>query len=354
MTTQRLIRNRAGASLALAGLILLGIAVHFLSAGEPPVRVKLATLAPRGTSFHQILQAMGEKWRQAPGGGVTLTIYPDGTMGGEPDMVRRMRIGQIQAAMLSVGGLAEIESSVRALQNMPMMFRSLDEVDHVRGKLQPDLEKRFLEKGFVILFWGDAGWVRFFSKQAATHPDELKRMKMFAWAGDNNQIDIMKSAGYHPVPLEYTDILTGLQTGMLEAVPATPFYALAGQFYGPAPHMLELNWAPLVGGTVITKKVWDSIPSATQDALRQAAKEAGDQVKQKSRAESAESVEAMKKRGLTVHAVSPEIEAEWRQVAEGVYPKIRGSIVPADMFDEVQRLLKARRESGGADAGGAK
>ena len=130
----------------LAALIISIVDIGRVAAADTAAKIKLATLAPKGTSFHQILQSMGEKWRQSPGGGVALTIYTDGTMGGEADMVRRMRAGQIQAGMLSVGGLAEIEDSVRALQNMPMMFRSLDEVDYVRQKLQPMLEKKFLDK----------------------------------------------------------------------------------------------------------------------------------------------------------------------------------------------------------------
>ncbi|MCI0418855.1 MAG: TRAP transporter substrate-binding protein DctP, partial [Acidobacteria bacterium] len=210
---------------------------------QTPARIRLATLAPKGSSYHQILLAMGEKWRQAPGGGASLTIFADGSMGGEADMVRRMRIGQIQAGMLTVVGLAEIDSSVSALQNLPMMFRSLDEVDYVRHKLAPTLEKKLLEKGFVVLFWGDAGWVRFFSKEPVLYPADLKRMRLFAWAGDAKQLDIMKAGGYQPIPLETNDILPSLQTGLINAVPSTPFYALAGQFYGPAPHMLELNWA---------------------------------------------------------------------------------------------------------------
>jgi TRAP-type transport system periplasmic protein len=260
--------------------------------------------------------------------------------------VRRMRIGQIQAGMLTVVGLSEIDPSVSALQNMPMMFRSLDEVNYVQQQLTPTLEKRLLDKGFIVLFWGDSGWVRFFSKEPVNYPADLKKMKVFAWSGDTHQVDIMKAGGYQPIPLETNDILPSLQTGLINAVPSTPFYALAGQFYGPAPHMLELNWAPLVGGAVILKKTWDNIPVATREVMLQAALEAGRQIKAKSRAESDQSVETMKKRGLTVHPVTPEIEAAWRKVAEEVYPKIRGSIVPADMFDEVRRLLQEFRNSG--------
>ncbi len=270
------------------GLVCIGRPAPAALGAEGPIRIKLGTLAPRGTSLHRVLQEMGEKWRQAPGGGVELVIYPDGVMGGEAEMVKRMRVGQVQAAMLTVTGLSEIDRSVTSLQNMPMMFRSLDEVSYVREKLTPGLEKRFLDKGFVVLFWGDVGWVRFFSKERAEHVADVKKMKLFAWAGDNEQIELMKNAGFHPVPLETNDILPALQTGMIDAVPTVPLVALAGQFYGPCPHMLELDWAPLVGGTVITKKAWDSTPPSAREALLKAAREAGEQVTLKSRAESDE------------------------------------------------------------------
>ena len=308
-----------------------------------PVKVRLGTLAPRGSSYYKHLQAMGEKWRQAPGGGVLLTMYPDGTMGTEADMVRRMRLGQLQAGMLTAAGLADIEPAVSGLQNLPMMFRSLEEVDYIVEKLQPMLEKRLEEKGFVVLFWGDTGWVRFFSKQPVIRPDDLKKTKLFVRAGSAAELDSYRSVGINPVPLETVDILPNLQTGLINAVPLPPSIALAGQVDGAAPHMLVLDWAPLVGAAVITKKSWDAIPLEGREALRKAATETGKLMKADGRRESVESVEAMRKRGLRVHAVTPEVEAEWRREAEAAYPKIRGVIVPEDMFDEVVKQLKAYR-----------
>jgi TRAP-type C4-dicarboxylate transport system substrate-binding protein len=337
--------TRSSSILRLSCLaVLLGAAALWAGA---QARIKMGTLAPRDSSFHRILLAMGEKWRQAPGGGVTLTVYPDGAMGGEADMVRKMRIGQVQAGMLTVVGLSEIDPAVTALQNMPMMFRNLDEVDYIREKLRASLEKRLLDKGFVVLFWGDAGWIRFFSKQPVIHPADMKRMKLFVWAGDNDQVDLMKSAGYQPVPLETSDILPGLQTGLINAVPTIPFFALSTQLYNQAPHMLELNWAPLVGGTVVTRKAWEALPAETRAAMQKAADDAGAQIKARSRAESDEAVAAMQKRGLTVHPVTPEIEAEWRATVESYQEQIRGKLVPADMFDEVKRLLQEYRANGG-------
>lgn len=335
--------------LLACGLLVACAAVPPASSGEPApsaVRIKLATLAPKGTSFHKTLIAMGEKWAAAPGGGAALTIYTDGTMGGEGDMVRRMRVGQIQAAMLTVTGLSEIDDSVAALQNMPMMFRSLEEVDFVCEKLQPVLEKKLEEKGFIVLFWGDAGWVRFFSATPATRPDDFKKMKIFSWSGDPTATELWKTAGYQPVPLEFTDILTGLKTGLIDAVATTPSYALAGQFYGSVPHMLNLKWAPLVGATIITKQTWEQLPQPAREAMLVAARDAGREIKLRGRAENEESIEAMKKRGLTVHEVPPEIERVWRDRAEEYYPKIRGSIVPEVMFDRVVELLKEFRSRG--------
>jgi len=145
------------------------------------------------------------------------------------------------------------------------------------------------------------------------------------------------------VPLETADILPGLQTGLIDALPSPPFFALAGQFYGAAPHMLDMNWAPLLGACVVTKKAWDNIPRETQEAMHAAAEKAGEEIRAEARKEMNEAVEAMKKRGLVVHELTPEAEAAWRNLAESVYPRIRGSLVPVDMFDEVQALLKEYR-----------
>ena len=324
-------------------LIVFLLVLQAVPAVAEEVKIRLGTLAPRGTTWHRALLEMGEKWRAGQGAGATFIVYTDGSQGGEADMVRRMRVGQLNAALLSVVGLNDIDDSVTALQKMPLVFRSWDELDHVREKLRPAMEKRFYEKGFVVLYWGDAGWVRFFSREPVAHPPELRRLKLFAWAGDSAQADIMKSMGYQPVVLEVADILPGLQTGMVSAVPSTPFWALTLQFYTQANHMLDLPWAPLVGAVVVTRKAWESMSPAGQKALRDAGEAAGAELRALSRREDDLAVQAMKKRGLKVQAVTPEIEAEWRQVATQLYPMIRGRLVPTDQFDEVQRLLAQYR-----------
>lgn len=328
----------------LAPVFLLAL---MASAGAAEKSLRIGTLVPKNSLYHRELMAVGEAWRAAQGGSGKYLVYPDGSQGGEAEMARRMRIGQLQGALLSVVGLREIEPSINALQSLPLLFKSWEELDYVREKMRPAMEKKFFDKGFVVLAWGDAGWVRFFSKEAALGPDDYRRMKFFAWGGEAEQQTIMKSLGYTPVPLETADILPAMQTGMISVVPSTPYFALASQIYNSAPNMLEINWAPIVGAFVITRKAWDDMSPEVQAALCAASDKAGVQIRAKARQEVDEAVDAMKKRGLVVNRPSPAQMREWNDLAEKLYPRIRGTMVPTETFDEVFLHLKAYRAGRG-------
>lgn len=336
----------SGVSRRKTGLLALAAAMMGLltpHASRAQQRIRLATLIPRGSSPFHILEGMGQEWKKASSGGITLTIYPDGTQGNEEDMVRRMRVGELQAATLTVSGLSEIDPAVGALEKIPMAYHSLEELEYVRAQTQPELEKLLEQKGFVVLFWADGGFIHLFSRTPALHPNDFKKMKVFVGAADQEEIAIAKGLGFQAVPLGWTDVLPNLKTGLIDAVPAPPYFALASQFDLVAPHMLDVKWAALVGATVMTKRAWDKIPSDLHAAVLKSAAEAGKQMQAQSRTEAGQALEAMKKRGLTLHAVTPELEREWREFAEGVYPKMRGTMVPAAMFDEVMQLLGAYR-----------
>jgi len=291
---------------------------------------------------------MGEAWREASNGRVRLIIYAGGIQGGETAMVERMAINQSQAAMLTADGLKTIEPATAGLQMMPMMFRNLREVDYVGEQLHPMLEERMLDRGYVVLGWADTGWVRFFSRDPVIHPDDLKRQKLFTTTGSPETEEVYNWAGMNAVPLEPTDILTGLQTGLIDAAALPPFFALATRVFSLAPHMLELNWAPLVGALVIKRETWDAIPEANKSEMLEAARTAAVEIHAAGRREGDDAVETMRNRwNLQVTPVEPggEVDTEWRRTAETAYPRIRGHIVPADVFDEVQRLLREYREA---------
>ena len=305
--------------------------------------IKVATIAPKGSIYHRVLQEMGEAYRKASGPQARFIIYTDSIQGTEADTVRRMRVGQLDASMLTVVGLSEIDPSVAALQYMPMMFRSWEELDHVREKLRPELEAKLAAKGFVVLIWGEGGWVQFFTKEPIVHPEEFKRARIFAWSGDILQASVMKSLGYQPVAIPLADIVPALETGMVDAVPVAPLWALVGQFDRITRHMLRVNWVPIVGATVMRKQTFDALKPEAREALLAASRKATEELRAHRAVQDEESIRAMEARGLKVRALAPELEQAWRGVAERSWPLVRGTMVPADTFDRVRALLAEYR-----------
>ncbi len=308
-----------------------------------PVEIRLATLALRGSSLHQSIEQMAREWQKISGGKIRVVVYPDYHQG-EAAIVDKMGVHGIDAAVMANVGLSKIDDGITCLVRLPMGFRSLAEVDFAQKKMLPVLEARMLSKGYVLLAVTDIGWVRIFSKRPVITPDDLKKQKLFVWSGDIPQVDIMKDAGFNPVALETADILPGLSCGLIDAVPTTPAVANGAQFYTATGHMLALNWAPLVGGAVIRRDIWEKIPAELRPALLKSAADMGRRIKEASRRENDGAVRAMeRKHGLQVHAVTPAAEQAWIAAAEATYPKIRGNIVPADLFDKVQGILKEFR-----------
>src|SRR5581483_2646139 len=183
--------------------------------------IRLGTLVPKNSRWHQILLNMGEEWKKSSAGRIELKIYPGGEQGDEPEMVQKLRIKKLQAVALSGAGLSGIDAAVSALQ-IPMMLSSYEEVDYVRDHISARLEKGLAQRGFIVLNWGDAGWVHFFTKQPASRPDEIRRLKLCVLQGDNTTFELYKRNGFQPVSLAATDILTGLQTGLIDSFQAPP------------------------------------------------------------------------------------------------------------------------------------
>jgi TRAP-type C4-dicarboxylate transport system substrate-binding protein len=336
--------NRIAA--AFAALLLL------LSAGRAvaaPTSIKMATLAPEGSSWYKMLSDMGDEWRQATGGAVTLRIYGGGVSGDEDAMLRKMRVGQLQAAAVTGMGLGGIDKAFFGL-HVPMMFQSDEEFEYVRAKVAPVLEKRLEEKGFVVLNWIDGGWVYFFAKKPYMRPSDGRAMKLYVGAGDSTLTQVYKEAGFQPVKLTTVDILPGLQTGMINAYNATPLASLAFQWFGLAPNMTDLKWARLSGATIIDRKVWQGMTEDVRAKVLKAARTSGQRIQGEMRRLNDEAMKAMVKNGLKVAHASPEVEAEWRKMMEELYPRVRGSVVPADIFDLIR---KTRDEYRAAHKGGS-
>jgi len=311
--------------------------------------IRLGTLVPKNSRWHQILLNMGEEWKKSSAGRIELKIYPGGEQGDEPEMVQKLRIKKLQAVALSGAGLSGIDAAVSALQ-IPMMLSSYEEVDYVRDHISARLEKGLAQRGFIVLNWGDAGWVHFFTKQPASRPDEIRRLKLCVLQGDNTTFELYKRNGFQPVSLAATDILTGLQTGLIDSFQAPPLVALTNQWFGGAKNMLDIPFAQLVGATVISKDIWDKIPVPVQKEMMQSALKAGVALRDEIRKAEANAVPLMQQFGLNVVHADAQAVAEWRALSESIWPKVRGTMVPADLFDEVKRLRDQYRKSHSAGA----
>ena len=332
---------------------MLRIAIALLTlasaASAQTIVIRLGTLAPRNSRWHQLILDMGEKWSKASGGKVELKVYPGGEQGDEPEMVQKMRIKALQAVAISGAGLSGIDAASAALQ-IPMMYDSWDELDYVRDRIGPQLEKGLATRGFIVLNWADTGWIRFFSKKPATTPEDFRRMKICVLQGDSFTFELLKRDGFQPVSLATTDILTGLQTGLIDSFQAPPMVAFASQWFGGAHYMLDMKVAPLTGATLVAKDTWDRIPAGLRPQLLAIARDSGAAIRQEIRRMEDSSIAMMQTLGLhVVHADANAVE-QWRTLIEQkLWPMLRGGGMPAPLFDEVKYLRdEYRAEHSGA------
>jgi TRAP-type C4-dicarboxylate transport system substrate-binding protein len=196
-----------------------------------------------------------------------------------------------------------------------------------------------------VLNWVDGGWVHFFTKKPVAVPDDLRKLKLFSWAGDAEAVELWRSAGFNPVPLPSTELATALQTGLVEALGAPPQVAVISQFFVHARYMTALRWQLLQGATLVTKSTWDKVPADVRPQLALIAQDAGARLQKEIKDAEGRDVEAMKKRGLSVVPVSAAERALWQKLTESLYPKIRGAIVPAEAFDEAMHYRDLYRKS---------
>jgi len=320
--------------------------VLFVTLAEAQITVKMATLVPDGTSWATIIKEAGEKWKKISNGRVTVNIYWGGVSGDDPDVVRKMRLGTLHAGVLTFTGVAEIDKSVYAL-GVPMMYASYDEVYGVLEKMRLKLETSIENKGFIVLNWVDGGWIHYFTQKPVATPDDLKKLKLFAWENDTDSIDIMKSLGFNPQPMPTAEIATALQTGRINAVPLSPQVAVISQYYNYAKNMTDLNWELLLGATVIDKRIWNKIPADLHAPLLQVVEESGKKLRDEIRKSGERDVAEMKKRGLNIVPVDAKARDAWVKVAESAYPKIRDRIVGAEAFDEAMKYRDEYRKRAG-------
>lgn len=324
----------------LVALVIVVIFSHFAHSQV----VKLGTIAPEGSPWVNGLKKLAQDWDQISDGRVKVRIYPGGVAGDDPDMIRKMRIGQLHGAAITTAGLSHLYSDITSL-TFPDTIKTNEELEYVIKKMKPYFDKKILEKGFNVLNWSNAGWVHFFSKRPIVTPDDLRKQKLFYWGMGTKYIEAFKKAGFQPIPLSITDLMSALQTGMVDVFAAPPTAALSFQWYTQAPNMCDLRWQPLPALLVITKRKWDQLPANLRPKLLESAQRMGLDVWKEVLKVEDDAVKAMEKNGLKTHAVTPEAKEKWSiLVKESAYPVFVGHRFSKEVYDMVLAAVKEYRE----------
>lgn len=319
-------------------LVLAALLVALAPAARAQgVTVKLGTLAPQGSTWHELLKVMSQRWDQASGGQVKLRIYAGGAQGSEGDMVRKLGIGQLQAASISNVGIHDVIPEPQGL-SVPFLFESQEQMECAFGKVRPRIEAALDRRGLVAVQWSRIGAVHLFCTSPRRNPAEMKDAKIWAWEGDPKSVEAFRAAGLKPVVLSSNDIIPSLQTGMIDCIPNVPLYVLTARLYDKASHMLDLPWSWMLGATLVRKETWEKIPAETRTKLLVIAKELGEKVDVEVKRLNGDAIAAMQKQGLEV---VPGDAGPWRAAMEKSWPVVRGGVVPAEFFDE----LKAARDT---------
>jgi TRAP-type C4-dicarboxylate transport system substrate-binding protein len=314
--------------------LVLAILLAATSASAQTVKIKLGTLAPQGSTWHELLKSMAEDFARESGGKVELKIYAGGTQGNEGEMIRKISIGQLQAASMTAVGLHEITPEPQA-EDVPFMIDSYEEYDYVHDKVRAKLEGFLASKGFQVLQWGEVGFVYLYSSKPYKSPDDFGSGKVFTWNGDPGAEKAWVAAGFKPVVLSSTDLIPSLNTSMINIVGESPLYAYTTHIFEHANQMLNLHWGFLTGATVVKKETWEKIPADLRPKLLAIAEGYGKRTREDVRAQNKDAIEQMKTRGLTVN--EPVNLEGWNKSAAAAAAIVRGKVVPEAIYDEVKK-----------------
>ena len=303
-----------------------------------PIVIKLATLAPEGTEYYNLLLEMGQRWQEETNGEIILRIYPNGVVGRESDTIRKMRIGQIQASAMSSIGLADLTDQIQAF-TIPMKFKDYDDVESVKEVMFDDISNGLSESGFKLLFLVDIGWVYWFSANEISVPEDLRNAKIYTTAGDYVTVELFKRFGFNAIPVSETDILTSLQTGMINSMQTVPILSLSSGWFALMPNMLDLKWAVFIGAVIIDERVWSKIRPEHQKVMMEVAQEIGKKYQENGRKTDAQAIEMMKEYGMKVKTPTDEELKIWEDFKEEIIPDVIDTYVPKEVYDKVTSAI---------------
>lgn len=307
--------------------------------------IKFATLAPEGSTWMTIMEELDAEVQDKTGGEVKFKIYPGGVMGDEKDVIKKMRVGQLHSAGFTGNGLGEILPDIRVME-IPFLFNNTDEIDAVVTQLYDEFSARFEEKGFVLLGWAEVGFVHVFSQTPIRSAADLEGVKMWTWEGDKLADETFRALGVSPISLSVTDVMTSLQTGLVDAFYASPLGALALQWHTKAKYMSMLPITNASGAVLINKKTFDKLSPAHQQVLLDVSKKHLRHLVEQTRLDNEKAITEIEKSGVEL-IPAPEGQAleEFKATSQSVRKKLAGDLFDQEILDMVLNALQQYRES---------
>lgn len=314
---------------------------------RPKVEIKIATIAPEGSTWMRIMDLLDDEIRSQTGGEVGLKFYPGGIQGDEGVVLRKIRAGQLQGGGFSGTGLGEIAPGLRVME-IPFAYRSLDEVHAVRERLSPLFEKMLNDAGFQLLGWSDVGFVYLFSKSPISGVDDLRKSKMWLWEGDPLAKTLLQAVGVSPVPLPITDVVTALQTGMVDAVYTSPLACISLQWYARVSDMTDIPVTHAMGAVVVSSETWNKISPGSQEIVRQLARKYFTQLDEATAKDNQQSIQVLQQKGIKLVPMEAAYRAQFEEIGRSVREKLVGTLYTQDVLDQALRTLAEVREGSGA------
>lgn len=326
----------------IRSIIMVLLLATSLSSTIGAVNIKLASVAPEASPIGEALNRMASEWRRITNGAVTVRVFHNALAGGEEDVIRKIRIGQLQAGIFTSQGLSLIEPSTLTL-SAPMLIANNEEYEYVLNQIRPTLEGRIEDQGYKVIGWNRAGWIRFFSKEPFSVPDDLRNRKLAVGEGEESLFRAFDIMGFRPTIRPGESLLTPLNSGTIDTVFLLPYVFAALQLFGVVPHMLDLEVAPVMGAILIDQRVWNRIPDQYHRQLQESAEQIANEMQSEIARLEQEAIETMEQYGLEVERVTPAIDRIWREDLGGLLEETVGPVFDPEIYREIERSIQQYR-----------
>ncbi|MEJ2728116.1 MAG: TRAP transporter substrate-binding protein DctP [Deltaproteobacteria bacterium] len=329
--------------IAWLGLITMSLTMLPATGVAKMLQIKIATLAPEGSSWIKTFHSIDEEVRTKTDKQVGFKFYPGGVLGDEKDMLRKMHIGQINGAALTSAGLSAIYGEMDVFQ-IPFLFKSHREVDYILEEMNAFFQKGLEENGYILLGWSEGGFVRLMSTVPVATLDDLRKVKVWTWEGSPMTKAIFDQANVSAIPLTVPDVLVGLQTGLVDVVYAPPSGAISLQWFTKIKYMTDVKLIYLIGGLVMQKKVFNKISPDHQKILLETCRRRMNELKATIRKENQEAIQVMVKHGVKIITPTAAQVAEFVKVSDQAMQRLEGKSFSKKIRDEVTAKIDAYRK----------